>query len=76
MQRCKVTGYVMHSANEAFIPCSNSISNLTPERLQALQQHMTRYFDNPSPKSRWIPYMQQANGNIAYNMACKCLERL
>lgn len=70
MQRCNVTGYVMHSADEAFIPYCNSISNLTPERLQALQQHMTRYFDNPSPKSRWIPYMQQANGNIAYNLAC------
>ncbi len=67
MKQCSVTGYVMQSANEEFIPYRNTISNLTPERLQELQQSIDRYFEDFTPRSK---YIQNSNGNIAYNMAC------
>ena len=70
MKQCNVTGYVMQSQNEEFIPYRQSIHNLSTQRLQELQQKLRQYFDNPSIASRFAQFNNYTNGHFAYNTAC------
>ena len=69
MERCSVTGYVMRSADEQFIPYSHSIGNVSPGRVRELLQGMSKYFESSRLKNAWSSRLFD-RGNIAYNLAC------
>ena len=70
MKQCTVSGIVMRSQDEDFIPFSTSTQNLSAERIQALIQPVMAFLTTGQPKSQYTQPSEFAYARCAYNLAC------
>ncbi len=69
MERCRVTGYVMESSNEDFIPYRHTIDHISSGRARDLLQATGRYLEPSHLKNEWVSELL-SGGSIAYDLAC------
>ena len=69
-RQCTVSGVVLASANDEFIPPTQA--GPSAERVRELVQGVEPYFGTSQFKSAWLPRDPKSIANHAYNLACVC----